>query len=149
LERDRLLNILRWVVTPIALAVIAGYFQSRVNIAKEQTRASYETLAPNVLELQDKLAKLTGRLEELSKRPAPCTETPAAKVAGKPIVRIYTPEPAAKVQPASAPRPDPIGFEGKTDLMMDGAPDLIKPPSPKKVPARFDDMLQQQEKSKY
>jgi hypothetical protein len=26
---DRLLNILRWVVTPIALASITGYFQSR------------------------------------------------------------------------------------------------------------------------
>ena len=69
MNNDRLLNILRWVVTPIVLAIIAGYFQSRTNANKEQTRATYETLAPNVLELQGQVAVLTGRVEELARRP--------------------------------------------------------------------------------
>jgi hypothetical protein len=135
MDNDRLLNILRWVVTPIALAIIAGYFQSRTSTNAAHTKASYETLAPNVLELQDKLAVLTGRVEELSKR-APCPEAP---------------KPAAHAPKPDSPKPAGVlglgGYAGKTELMMDApskAPVTPGPPSPKKVPARFDDMIQQQ-----
>jgi len=132
MNNDRLLNILRWVVTPIALAIIAGYFQSRTSANTAQTKASYETLAPSVLELQDKVAVLTGRMEELARRPVfiPCPE------AAKPTVH------APKVD---APKPHPLGAlgTGKTELMVD-RPDPA--PSPQKIPARFDDMIQQQKK---
>ena len=135
MNNDRLLNILRWVVTPIVLAIIAGYFQSRTNANKEQTRATYETLAPNVLELQGQVAVLTGRVEELARRPIfVCPE------ASKPTVH------APKVD---APKPhSPLGVlgTGKTELMVD-RPDPPEPaPSPKKIPIRFDDMIQQQKK---
>jgi hypothetical protein len=86
-----------------------------------------------VLELQDKVATLTGRLEEISKRPvsAPCPE--ARKVTAPKF---------------DAPKPHTgLGMlgTGKTELMMD-SPANMPAPSPKKVPARFDDMLQQQAK---
>lgn len=123
MNNDRLLNILRWVVTPIVLALIAGYFQMRVNAAKEQTRATYETLAPSVLELQEKVAMLTGRAEELARRPLaiPCPE------------RL-------------APKPHGLGSlgTGKVEVMVEAAPSNA--PAPRKVPARFEDMIQQQAK---
>jgi hypothetical protein len=130
--QDRLLTILRFVVTPIVLTCIAGYFQSRTSANTAQTKASYETLAPNVLDLQDKVATLTGRLEEISKRPvsAPC---PEAKKAAVPKV--------------DAPKPHTgLGMlgTGKTELMVD-LPEL-PPPAPQKIPARFEDMVQQQKK---
>jgi hypothetical protein len=130
MNSDRLLNILRWVVTPIVLALIAGYFQSRTNTNAAHTKASYETLAPSVLELQEKVAVLTGRTEELARRPVfMCPELPKAAHAPK----------------ADAPKP-PSGLgalgTGKTEMMVD-RPD---PPSPQKIPARFDDMIQQQKK---
>jgi hypothetical protein len=137
-ERDRLLNILRWVVTPIVLAIIAGYFQSRTSANTAQTRATYDTLAPNVLELQGQVAQITGRIEELSKRPVfMCTET------SKPVVRAPKPD---------SPKPTGVlglgGYAGKTEPMVDHiAPPPPEPtPSPKKIPARFDDMVQQQQK---
>jgi hypothetical protein len=130
---DRLLNILRWVVTPIVLAIIAGYFQVRTAANTAQTKASYETLAPSVLELQDKVAVLTGRLEEVARRPVflPCPDAPkaASKTAPKVLGALGT---------------------GKTELMVDRpdppSPELDPVPSPKKVPARFEDMIQQQKK---
>jgi len=132
MNNDRLLNILRWVVTPIVLAIIAGYFQSRTSANTAQTKASYETLAPNVLELQEKVAVLAGRVEELSKRPVFVFPDPA--------------KPASKLAPkVDAPKPHPLGAlgTGKTELMVD-RPDPA--PSPQKIPARFDDMIQQQKK---
>jgi hypothetical protein len=137
MNNDRLLNILRWVVTPIVLAIIAGYFQSRTSANAAHTKASYETLAPNVLELQSQVAVLTGRIEELSKRPAPCAEV------SKPVVR------APKVD---APKPIGVvglgGYAGKTEVMVDVEPNEPAP-TPKKIPARFDDMIQQQQQKKY
>lgn len=127
MERDRLFLILRWVISPIAIAAITGYYESRVRGAKEQTKASYETLAPAVEDLQDrndilseKVAVLTGRLEELSKR-APCAESTTKKI------------PAPKLTGIGA-------LGGKTEVTVD----IERPPaSPRKVPARFDDMIQQ------
>jgi len=137
MENDRLLNILRWVVTPIALAAITGYFQMRVSANTAQTKATYDTLAPNVLQLQTQVATLTGRIEEVSRRPVfiPCPEAP--KTAGK-------------SSHAEAPKPHTLEelLGGKMELMMDSASKApaTEAPSPKKVPARFEDMLQQQEK---
>jgi hypothetical protein len=131
----RLLLILRWVVTPIVLAIIAGYFQSRTSTNAAQTKASYDTLAPNVLELQSQVAVLTGRVDELSKRPVFVFPE-----ASKPVVR------APKVD---APKPhSPLGAlgTGKTEVMVDRPDPPAPEPSPKKVPARFEDMIQQQQK---
>jgi len=135
-NNDRLLNILRWVVTPIALAIIAGYFQSRTSANTAQTKASYETLAPSVLELQEKVAVLAGRVEEVARRPVfiPCPE--ASK-------------PAAHAPKVDAPKPhSPLGMlgTGKTELMVDRPDPPAPEPTPKKIPARFDDMIQQQKK---
>ena len=135
MNNDRLLNILRWVVTPIALAIIAGYFQSRTNANTAQTKASYETLAPSVLELQDKVAVLAGRVEELSKRPV--------------FVFPEASKPTAHAPKVDAPKPhSPLGAlgTGKTELMVDRPDPPAPEPSPKKIPARFDDMIQQQKK---
>jgi hypothetical protein len=123
----KLFIILRWVIAPIAVAAITGYYETRVRGAKEQTRATYETLAPNVLELQEKVAVLTGRLEELSKRPSstPCSEESKAPS-----------KPAAKTHAGFG------GLGGKTEVMVD-RPDS---PSLSKMPARFEDMLQQRAK---
>ena len=136
MNNDRLLNILRWVVTPIVLAIIAGYFQLRTAANTAQTKASYETLAPNVLELQEKVATLTGRMEELARRPVfiPCPETS---------------KPAAHAPKVDAPKPhSPLGVlgTGKTELMVDRPDPPAPEPSPKKIPVRFDDMIQQQKK---
>ena len=136
MNNDRLLNILRWVVTPIVLAIIAGYFQLRTAANTAQTKASYETLAPNVLELQEKVATLTGRMEELARRPVfiPCPEAP---------------KPAAHASKVDAPKPhSPLGAigTGKTELMVDQSEPPAPEPTPKKIPARFDDMIQQQKK---
>jgi hypothetical protein len=138
MENDRILNILRWVVTPIALALIASYFQMRTAANTAQTKASYETLAPSVLELQDKVAVLAGRVEELSKRPVFVFPE-----AAKPVVRAPKPD---------SPKPAGVlglgGYAGKTEPMVEHiAPPPPEPaPSPKKIPARFDDMVQQQQK---
>ena len=144
MENDRLLTVLRWVITPIALALITSYFQMRTAANTAQTKASYETLAPSVLELQDKVAVLAGRVEELSKRPVFVFPE-----AAKPVVR------APKVDAPKPDSPKPVGVlgalgTGKTELMVDRpdppSPELDPPPSPKKVPARFEDMIQQQKK---
>jgi len=136
--QDRLLTILRFVVTPIALAIIAGYFQSRTSANTAQTKATYETLAPGVLELQGQVAVLTGRVEEMSRHPAvvPCPEGPKT---------------TAHAPKVDAPKPhSPLGTlgNGKTEMMMD-SPANMPAPSPKKIPARFDDMVQQQQQQKY
>jgi hypothetical protein len=145
MERDRLFLILRWVVTPIVLACITGYFQVHVSIAKAQTKASYETLAPNVLELQEKLAVLTGRVEELSKRP-PCAQE-VLKAAKAPSTVAHAKKGAAKPGRSPASLSEMLGDDTKTELMMDSAPSespvYEAPPSAQKVPARFEDMLQQ------
>jgi hypothetical protein len=142
-NNDRLLNILRWVVTPIALAAITGYFQVRVTAAKEQTRATYDTLAPNVLQLQEQVATLTGRLEELARRPvlvSLCPEGP--KAASKPAMHVEAP-------PTKSPKAHPLTLEemlstGKVEPMIDmGSP--ASAPAAGKVPAKFDDMIQQQQ----
>jgi len=135
-ERDRLLNILRWVVTPIVLAIIAGYFQSRTNTNAAHTKATYETLAPSVLELQEKVAVLAGRVEEVARRPVFLACPEASK-------------PAAHAPKVDAPKPrNPLGAigTGKTELMVDRPDPPAPEPTPKKIPARFDDMIQQQKK---
>lgn len=63
---DRTLNLLRHVVVPVAIAAVSGYWAMRA--AREQTRASYEALSPVVRELQDDVAKLSGRVDELSRQ---------------------------------------------------------------------------------
>ena len=134
MNNDRLLLILRWVITPIALALITSYFQMRTAANTAQTKASYETLAPSVLELQDKVAVLAGRMDELSKRPV-FVFPEAVKPVSKPAPKVDAPKPAGI-----------LGHGGKTEMMVD-RPD---PPSPeptlKKIPVRFDDMIQQQKK---
>jgi hypothetical protein len=131
LERDRILHLLRWVVTPIALAIIAGYFQMRTAANTAQTKASYETLAPNVLELQAQVAVLTGRVEELARRPI-----------------FMFPEAATRAPKVDAQKPrtglGALGT-GKIEPMVDhiAPPPPEHTPSPKKIPARFDDMIQQ------
>jgi hypothetical protein len=136
MNNDRLLLILRWVITPIALALIAGYFQQRTAANTAQTKASYETLAPNVLELQSQVATLTGRMDELARRP----------------VFLACPDPAksvSKIAPkVDAPKPyTGLGtLGGKTELMVDRLDPPSPEPTPKKIPARFDDMIQQQKK---
>ena len=107
----RLLAVLRWVVAPVAVAAVTGYLESRVRATKEQTRAGYETLAPAVEDLEETVAELRGRLEELSRRP-PCSDA-----------RVVRPPPVASSAPA--PSVTPVRAAGR------------------KVPARFDDMLQQ------
>ena len=125
----RLLLIMRWVVTPIIIAIIAGYFQVRVNNAKEQTRATYDTLAPVVSGLTLAMAELKGRVEELSKRPI-CEESqPAAKSA-----RL----------PTSRPKPSFLG-SGKVEVTVD-APSAAPEPAPSKALPDFDRMIQQQKK---
>ena len=136
MNNDRLLNILRWVVTPIVLAIIAGYFQSRTSANAAHTKATYETLAPNVLELQGQVATLTGRMDELARRPVFLACPEASK-------------PAAHAPKVDAPKPhNPLGAlgTGKTELMVDRPDPPTPEPTPKKIPARFDDMIQQQKK---
>jgi len=130
-NNDRLLNILRWVVTPIVLTAIAGYFQMRTAANTAQTKATYETLAPNVLELQDKVAVLTGRVEELARRPI-FMFPEAVKPVSKPAPKVDAPKPHSGLG----------ALGGKTEMMMDVAPNMPAP-SPQKIPVRFDDMIQQ------
>ncbi len=144
MSSDRLLNLLRWVVAPIIIAAITGYYESRVSTAKtqakEQTRASYDTLAPNVLELQDKVSILTGRIEEIARRPVFLACPESLKAAGKPASHVEAPKPVAK--PGLTELLGGTGAIGKTEVMVDSAPSA----PPKKVPARFEDMIQQQAK---
>jgi hypothetical protein len=127
MEKDRLLHILRYVAVPIVVAAITGYYETRVRMAKEQTKATYEALAPSVRDLQDEVAKLQGRVDELSKTTR---------------VIVMRPEPAALAKPA-APAAKPsaplgaLGATGKVEVMVDHP----APPQSKRPAAKFDDML--------
>lgn len=129
---DRALNILRHVVAPIAIAAISGFVA--VQTAREHTKMSYEALAPAVRDLQDQVAKLSGRVEELSK------ETRVI------VMRAEAEKPAkAKLLGGVGHGAAGLGAT-KVEVQVDAKPALLpevaSPPVQQKRPAaKFDDML--------
>lgn len=124
---DRALNILRHVVVPVALAAISGYVA--VQTSREQTKMSYEKLAPLVGDLQDQIVKLQGRVEELSKttRVIVMRETPMAPWDAK----------AKPTKPSAGSGLGAIGT-GESHVTVEK---VAPPQSQKRPPAKFDDML--------
>ena len=145
---DRALNVLRHAVVPIIVAAISGYFVKQN--AREQTKASYENLAPQVGQLMDEvsglkeeLAKLQGRIDELSKTTRVIVLRSDAPVAPWNVGKTSNGSGGATSRSDAATAGSLGRGETKVEVMVDkpasAAPSnrsTLKKPAPK-----FDDML--------